>query len=599
MRQLTRSLQTPLTFLKLAYEADPITAIRGIALMVAGVICLALISLALKAWVNAAAQNPGQIAIIPAILFAASLGIPTVVDRGMVYSGWTLAERFMGVLEKGLVEITASIPTIEHFEHPEYLRELELLSLNRQALAGIVNAVTTNGSVALRIVVLTVILGLVHPALLLLPVFMVAPIFTETTARRRRIALLDRLAQPRRLEAYYESLLLTTDPAREIRLFGLGPELTQRFVDLRDYINRETDRERLVGSLIGVWGWLVFSAAYLGALVLVTVLVSTGQAGLGDMVVAVTVAVQLAFLAAQLAGTGPWFVDTIKAGARYTWLVDYAAEVARIFAPIRVMPAPDRLQDGIVLDGVSFHYGDASTPALSNVQIRIPAGSIVAVVGENGAGKSTLVKLLSRMYEPVSGRILVDGIDLRSVDVAKWRSRLSAGFQDFMRFEFLASESIGVGDVQRVGDRAAVEHAIARAGATDVIDGLPNGLATQLGRSFDGAELSGGQWQKLALARAMMRPGPLLILMDEPTAALDADAEFHLFQRYALGAREASRNSGAITLLVTHRFSNVRMCDLILVLADGKLVEHGTHADLLAAGGRYAELYELQARQYR
>jgi len=599
MLRPVRSLKTPLTFLKLAYQADPLTAIRGIGLMVAGVVCLGLVSLALKAWVNAAAAHPGELAVVPALLFAASLALPTAIDRGMIYSGWTLAERFIGVLDKRLVEITASIPTIEHFEHPDYLRELELLSLNRQALAGIVNTVTTNGSVALRILVLTAILASVHPVLLVLPIFMVALIYSETRARSRRIDLLDRLAEHRRLESYYETLLLTTEPAREVRLFGLGPELMRRFVEVREYINRETDRERLIGSVIGISGWLVFAAAYLGALVLVAALVSAGLAGLGDMVIAITVAVQLAFLAAQLAATGPWFVETVKAGARYAWLVDYADSVARRFANVRTVAAPQRLQDGIVLEHVSFHYGDAREPALSDVSIRLPAGGIVAVVGENGAGKTTLVKLLSRMYEPVNGRILVDGVDLRSFDVAEWRSRLTAGFQDFMRFEFVAAETVGVGHVSRVGDRAAVEAALERAGANDVVDGLPDGLATQLGRSFDGAELSGGQWQKLALARAMMRLGPLVMLMDEPTAALDADAEFHLFQRYALAAREASRTSGGITVLVTHRFSNVRMCDLILVLAGGNLVEYGTHADLLAAGGRYAELYELQARQYR
>ncbi|HUZ78335.1 MAG TPA: ATP-binding cassette domain-containing protein, partial [Chloroflexota bacterium] len=201
--------------------------------------------------------------------------------------------------------------------------------------------------------------------------------------------------------------------------------------------------------------------------------------------------------------------------------------------------------------------------------------------------------------EPTSGRILVDGVDLRALEVEDWRTRLAAGFQDFMRFEFLAGEAVGVGDLPRVDHEPAIELALARAGASDMVGALANGLRTQLGLSFDGAELSGGQWQKMALARAMMRPIPLLVLLDEPTAALDAEAEYALFQRYATAARDAGQRSGAITVLVTHRFSNVRMCDLILVLASGRLVEQGSHEQLVAAGGLYAELYELQARQYR
>ncbi|HEU0167691.1 MAG TPA: ABC transporter ATP-binding protein, partial [Chloroflexota bacterium] len=510
-----------------------------------------------------------------------------------------LAERFMGVLEKRLVEITAAIPTVEHFERPDYLRELELLSQNRGALAGIVNAVTTNGSVAIRIVTLAAILGTVHPLLLALPLFMVAPIFTETRARRRRLSLMDRLAESYRLERYFETLAVTPEPAREVRLFGLGPEIVKRFLALRAEENRQTDRERLIGSLLGTVGWLIFAAAYLGALFFVAQLVSTGHASLGDMVVAITVAVQLAFLAAQLAATGPWFLDTIKAGSRYAWLVDYAETVARQLAWPDRQPAPSVLQAGVTLDRVTFRYGESGRAALDAVSMTLPAGSIVAVVGENGAGKSTLVKLLSRMYEPSSGRILVDGIDLRALDVEEWRRHQSAGFQDFMRFEFLAGEAVGVGDLPHIADGPALELALVRAGATDVVAALPGGLHTQLGRNFDGAELSGGQWQKMALGRAMMRPAPLLVLLDEPTAALDAEAEFALFQRYASAARDAGRRTGAITVLVTHRFSNVRMADLILVLAGGRLVEHGSHEHLIAAGGLYAELYELQARQYR
>jgi ATP-binding cassette subfamily B protein len=224
---------------------------------------------------------------------------------------------------------------------------------------------------------------------------------------------------------------------------------------------------------------------------------------------------------------------------------------------------------------------------------------VVAVVGENGAGKTTLVKLLSKFYEPTAGRILVDGAELSRMSAEGWRDRLAGAYQDFFRFELLARQSVGVGDVPHLDDRAAVEAAVERAGADDVVEGFERGLDTQLGPTWpDGVEVSFGQWQKLALARGFMREAPLLLVLDEPTAALDAETEHALFERYAAGAQE-DRGDGRITVLVSHRFSTVRMADLIVVLDGAHVVEVGSHEDLMAKGGQYAELYALQAGAYR
>jgi ATP-binding cassette subfamily B protein len=275
------------------------------------------------------------------------------------------------------------------------------------------------------------------------------------------------------------------------------------------------------------------------------------------------------------------------------------ALIARQAPPPPDRPVPDRIEHGIRLRGVSFGYPDTERPVLAGVDLTLPAGTTVALVGENGAGKTTLVKLLCRFYEAGAGTIELDGTDLRRFPLEGWRERIAAGFQDFVRFELAARQTVGVGDLPRVDSTDAVAGALARAEAGDVVDRLEDGLATQLGRSYAaGAELSGGQWQKLALGRAMMRNAPLLMVLDEPTSALDAQAEHQLFERYADNARRLGERTGAITVLVSHRFSTVRMADLILVVAGGRVAEAGSHEELMAAGGLYAELYGLQAAQY-
>jgi ATP-binding cassette subfamily B protein len=241
---------------------------------------------------------------------------------------------------------------------------------------------------------------------------------------------------------------------------------------------------------------------------------------------------------------------------------------------------------------------------LDDVSLSLPAGSIVAIVGVNGAGKTTLVKLLAKMYEPSSGSVYVDDTPLSRMPAGDWRARLAGAFQDFFRFELIARHSVGIGDVPRLDDEPAVVEAVARAGAGDVVERLPSGLDTQLGPTWPGGvEVSFGQWQKLALARGFMRDEPLLLILDEPTAALDAETEHALFEHYAAAARgpggSPQNRSGRITILVSHRFSTVRMADLIVVLDGARLVEVGSHEELMARRGQYAELYGIQAAAYK
>jgi ATP-binding cassette, subfamily B, bacterial len=287
---------------------------------------------------------------------------------------------------------------------------------------------------------------------------------------------------------------------------------------------------------------------------------------------------------------------------RLAWLEDYAASLVALAD----LPVPARLAHGIRFEHVSFAYPGTERLVLDDVNLELPAGAVVAVVGENGAGKSTLVKLLAKLYEPNSGRILLDGADLARMHADEWRGRLAGAFQDFFRFEFKARHTVGVGDVPRLDDQRAVVTAIARAGADDVVVRLAAGLETQLGPTWpQGVEVSFGQWQKLALARGFMRDHPLLLVLDEPTAALDAETEHALFERYAAaaiggdGSGDVGRADGRITILVSHRFSTVRMADIIVVLDGAHVVEVGSHDELMAKGGQYSELYGIQAAAYR
>ena len=344
-------------------------------------------------------------------------------------------------------------------------------------------------------------------------------------------------------------------------------------------------------------GWLLYAAGLMGAIAFVVVEASHGSISLGTVLMSVSLIRRSRNQLTSAAQNSGALVNTLTTADRLFWLEDHAAEQA---ASAGTDPAPAALGEGIELRGVSFRYPGTERTVLDGLDLRLPAGATVAVVGENGSGKTTLVKLLLGMYRPDEGSVLVDGRDLAALDPEGWRERCTAAFQDFSRFHLTAVESVGVAQLPEAADEAAAAQALERAGAGELAGKLPQGLATRVGTTFTGGHgLSGGQWQKLALGRALRRPDPLLVVLDEPTAALDAPSEHALFTRYASAAAEAAHRSGAITILVSHRFSTVQMADLIVFLEAGRAVESGDHASLLARGGRYAELFELQAAGYR
>jgi ATP-binding cassette subfamily B protein len=409
----------------------------------------------------------------------------------------------------------------------------------------------------------------------------------------------ERAAPFNRLARHLFTLATTAPPGKEVRVTRIGEKLMndRRSAWAAGYAPIAAVRWR--SAMWHTLAWAMFGAAYVGAVVFVAAGIRSTA---GNVLLVLAAGARLSAYIGATVGELGFLTGFWAYGARrLAWLEDYAAAV-RAKADLEV---PTALTRGVRFDHVSFAYPGTTRLVLDDINVELPAGSVVAVVGENGAGKSTLVKVLAKMYEPTSGHIYIDDVDLARIPADAWRERLAGAFQDFFRFEFQAQHTVGVGDVRRLDDRPAVVTAVGRAGADDVIVRLAAGLETQLGPTWpQGIEVSFGQWQKLALARGFMRDAPLVLALDEPTAALDAETEHALFERYAAVVRDglsvdAHGAKGRVTILVSHRFSTVRMADLIVVLDGAKVVEVGTHEDLMARRGQYAELYNIQAASYR
>ncbi|HWI03107.1 MAG TPA: ABC transporter ATP-binding protein [Acidimicrobiales bacterium] len=484
-------------------------------------------------------------------------------------------------------------PGIEHYERPEFADRIALLKSQTNHISGFLPVLGDGLALAGRVAITGVLLAGVHPALLLLPLLALPSFWAGTRAERLVNAANVATAEQGRLESHLFGLCTTASPAKEVRIFGLGAELAGRRRRAWDEITGTIARAQLRSGLLRTAGWLPFAAGYLAAVGLAVAGAGRGDATAGDVLLVMVLAGQVNGQVAQVLHVANRSATAVRVLGHLFWLEDHARDAVARTTPAEPAPVPDHLGHGIDLDGVSFGYGDADV--LRDVTLHLPAGSTVALVGENGAGKTTLVKLLCRFYEPTAGRIAVDRVDLRSFDVAEWRRRLSGGFQDFARIELTLRESVGIGDIASVDDRVAVGAALGRVDAE-----LPIGLDQQLGQQWlGGVDLSEGQWQKVAMARAMMRQEPLLLLLDEPTSGLDAHAEHALFELFAGVAAETASRTGAIALFVSHRFSTVRMADHIVVLAGGRVVEQGDHESLMAGRGLYRELYDIQARAYQ
>jgi ATP-binding cassette, subfamily B, bacterial len=490
---------------------------------------------------------------------------------------------------------------LHHFEDPEFYDRLT--RARREASSRPVSVVVETFQLAQNALTLTgyvlLLVGYSGWAVLVLAGAAIPATIAEIRFSNAAFRLRNWRSPDSRKLNYLEHVLANDRHAKEVKSFGLGQWLLDRYRQLSETFYRE-DKALAVRRT----GWaaglsLLGTGAFYGLY-----LVMAGAAATGAMTVGELVLYLAAFRQGQqafqsiLSGLGGMYEHNLYMSNLFAYFDDPAGQ-AEVASPATRAPTdrpsePESTERGIRFEGVTYRYPGRDHAALENVDLFIPEGGSVALVGPNGAGKSTFIKLLARLYEPTEGRILLDGKDLREWELEALLERIGIVFQDFVEYQFQLKDNIGLGHHPHLEDQERIERATDRGGAQPVVDELAAGYETQLGKWFKGgAQLSGGQWQKIALARAFMREEADILILDEPTAALDAEAEAALFERFR------RLTEGRTSILISHRFPTVKMADEIVVLERGRIVEQGTHAELVAKGGRYARMYELQARAYR
>jgi len=529
------------------------------------------------------------------------------IEFGLAVVGEVLA-RLSALVESLLGDLVAnrtSVQLMEHaasldlaqLENAEIYDKLERARRQTVGRIGLVTGLLTMVQDLVTLASLAVALTVYVPWLLALLALAVLPSFLgETRFAALSYSLLYSWTQERRQLDYLRYVGASDVSAKEVKLFGLARFLVGRYAELSDEFfqaNRSLAIKRaVISSLLALVGTLGYYGAYV-AIVYLTI--TRHQSPAGPFTIGV-----LTFLAASFRQSRDMIQRTLLGASQ---LVEQSLYLDDLFSFLALTPGirsapgaprvPVPIREGFVFEDVGFRYPGSERWAVRHLSFRLGPGERLALVGENGAGKTTLAKLLARLYDPTEGRILLDGRDLREYEVESLRRNVGVIFQDFVRYDFLLGENIAVGDVERIEERPAIEAAAERSLANTVAARLPGGYEQLLGRRFEGGvDLSGGEWQKVALARAYLREAQLLIL-DEPTASLDARAEYEVFQRFA------ELTIGRMAVLISHRFSTVRMADRILVLLQGELIEEGNHEELVARGGLYAELFHLQAAGYR
>jgi ATP-binding cassette subfamily B protein len=513
-----------------------------------------------------------------------------LLSRAVNLSDSLLGDKFTNFVSLRLMEHANRLDLVS-FEDPVFYDKLERARRQTTARLGMLGIIAGMGQQFITLLSLLAAVVSFSPWFLVLLVGAVIPAFLgETRFAMLAYSMLYRHTPERRELDYLRLLGASNQSAKEVKIFGLGQHLADRARKLFDRFYEENKalaiKRAVAGSLLN----LLPTAGYYGAYVLILIRTMAGAMTVGSLTFVAGAFARSRSLIETLFSS----LNNIAEQAMYIKdLFDFFETEPSIVSVPNALPAPRPIRSGFEFRDVSFAYPGSERQVLRRVSFQFDAGERIALIGENGAGKTTLVKLLARLYEPTGGAILLDGVDLREYDVDSLRAEIGVIFQDYMRYDMLLRENIGFGRIEELGNQARVESAARKSLADGLIAQFKLGYDQMLGRRFDnGVDLSAGQWQKVALGRAYMRDAQVLIL-DEPTASLDARAEYEVFLRFADLTR------GRMAVLISHRFSTVRMADRILVLADGALVEQGTHQQLVALGGRYAELFELQAAGYR
>jgi ATP-binding cassette, subfamily B, bacterial len=581
--------------LRLAFESGPRIVVAALTTRTAAALLPLAMLLVAKAILDAVQLRFTTGTLRPDFwwLVAAECGLAIlggVLGRVTGFLDALFADRFTRHVSVRVME-HASALDLATYESPAFQDVLERARVQATDRIAMVQAFGALLQQALSVVTLSATIVYFSPWLMLLLVVAVVPAFLGES----HFALLgyslniDQTPTRRRLD-YLRTLGSSRESAKELRLYGLAPSITGEYARLSDQLyhqNVSLARRRLVaGALLSV----VSTGSYYAAYAFVIYRTVQGDLSWGSLQM---LAGALAGASAGIQGLFSTFASIADQALFLTDLVEFFKVAPAIASRPHALPAPRPIRDGIVFDRVSFGYPGQERPVLDRLDLRISAGERVALVGTNGQGKTTIVKLLTRLYDPTAGRILLDGVDLRDYRVEDLHREIGVIFQDYVRFEATARDNIAMGRMAPTPRNDEIELAARKSLANAVVARLPHGYDQLLGRRFEGGvDLSGGEWQRIALARAYLRDAQILVL-DEPTAALDAAAEFEVFQRFA------DLTLGRTAVLISHRFSTVRMADRILVLADGAIAEQGSHSALMARGGRYADLFDLQAASYR
>ena len=538
--------------------------------------------------------DTGSRVIVLGTLYALTLVVPTGLKPIQEALSASIENRAVGEVDRRLMQAGAALVDLYRVEHPSFRDELHLLQY-RAAIRGPRLLVFLQRSLPLLTLIgLLFLLARLHPLLpLLLTAVAVPHLIAEEHYSRTTYQAMIRQARPAREMDYCGRLATQPTSAKEVRVFGLGGFLIRRFQGQFAAALDEMGGIRYAQLRVTAALGALYALTLAGGFWYVAAQAGASRLTLGDVVLYLGAVIQVELLTSSLTnGIGHLYQALLPLQRLFEFL-DHARPTIKLASPGQGHAAPAAGQAGIELRQVGFRYPESRQAVLTDVSAVLPAGQVTALVGANGAGKSTLVKLLTRMYDPDAGTILLDGIPLDEYDLDSWRRRIAVVYQDFAQFALTLRENIAVGAFATESAEGNVERAALWAGADEIAAKLPQGYDTQLTRRFaGGVELSGGEWQKVALARGFVRDAAVVIL-DEPTAALDAEAEYRLFEQF----RDLVR--GKTALIISHRFSTVRMADHIVVLDEGRIIEAGSHAALVAQGGRYATLYEMQAGRYR